>query len=167
MKTTTSRVDSEPSRIFPASPRLIGPDWRFPLERPHLGALLGNTDVGAMVWGEGRILRVTLGRPDVWDHSGGSAFTSEQTYANIRATLESGDADRLQALFKSSESRPTVVPLGRVEFDLGVGDVSIPPSSISPPAHWISASRKAAAPSPSAWSWTSRPVPCTSPGPAS
>ena len=111
----------DPTPASFASRRLAGPAWRFPLERPHLGALLGNADVGAMVWGEGRTLRVTLGRPDVWDHSGGSAFTAEQTYANIRATLEGGDADRLKALFKAPASRPTVVPLGRVEFDLGAG----------------------------------------------
>ncbi|MGI5868312.1 MAG: glycosyl hydrolase family 95 catalytic domain-containing protein [Kiritimatiellia bacterium] len=118
---TTKAASSLPKSNASASSRLVGPDWRFPLERPHLGALLGNADVGAMVWGEGRLLRITLGRPDVWDHSGGSGFSAEQTYSNIRATLESGDADRLKALFPVTETRPTVVPLGRMEFDLGAG----------------------------------------------
>ena len=46
-------------------------DWTFPLPRTHTGMLLGNATLGAMIWGEGDTLRITVGRADLWDHRGG------------------------------------------------------------------------------------------------
>jgi alpha-L-fucosidase 2 len=102
-------------------------DWDFPLPRTHTGVLLGNGTFGLIVWGEGRRLRLTLGRADFWDHRGGMPWTEEQSYANIRACLEKGDEAGLRRLFESTPSqqgtpaRPTVLPVGRFDLDFGPG----------------------------------------------
>ena len=121
-------------------------DWHFPLPRTHTGMLLGNGVMGAMVWGEGNILRITVGRADLWDHRGGLPWTDKMSYANIRACLEQGDEPGLRALFERTPSdipvgrreadpgpgtklvggtfdpaRPSVIPIGRLEIDLGPG----------------------------------------------
>ena len=63
-------------------------EWRFPCPRTHAGMLLGNGVLGAMIWGEGGVLRITLGRADLWDHRGGFRWTAAQSFANIRRALE-------------------------------------------------------------------------------
>ncbi len=103
--------------------RLSTPSWTFPLDRPHVGILVGNGTVGGMIWGGGSVLKVTLGRPDFWNHQGGVDWKPEQTYSKIRETLEANDEGGLTALFPQSGKMPTIVPLGRVEFDLGKGVV--------------------------------------------
>jgi hypothetical protein len=104
-------------------------DWYFPLPRTHTGMLLGNGTLGAMIWGEGSVLRVTLGRADLWDHRGGIQWNAEMSFANIRAALEAGDEQRLRTMFsppakKDGEPQyPTILPLGRFELDFGPGAV--------------------------------------------
>jgi hypothetical protein len=96
--------------------------WRFPLPRTHTGMLLGNARLGAMVWGGGERLCVTLGRADVWDHRGGSVWTDQMSYANIRRMLAAGQEAQLNELFRSKPAkpgeaqRPTMLPLGRFEL---------------------------------------------------
>ena len=36
--------------------------WDFPLPRTHAGMLQGNGTMGVMIWGEGSVLRLTIGR---------------------------------------------------------------------------------------------------------
>jgi hypothetical protein len=91
-----------------------------------MGMLLGNGTLGAMVWGEGGCLRITLGRADFWDHRGGLPWDERQSYANIRRCLEAGDEKGLRALFEplsanqpGQPARPSVLPVGRVELDFG------------------------------------------------
>lgn len=101
-------------------------DWRFPLPRTHTGVPLGNALLGALVWGEGNRLRITLGRADLWDHRGGMKWTGEQNYAAIRDCLEKNDEERLRSLFETGTTpppgqprRPSLIPIGRVDLDLG------------------------------------------------
>jgi hypothetical protein len=102
-------------------------EWRFPLPRTHTGALQGNGVLGVMVWGEGRVLRVTLGRADFWDRRGGTPFTPAMSFANIRRLLEAGDEPGIRAAFKSAggregvPERPTLLPIGRLELHLPNG----------------------------------------------
>lgn len=99
--------------------------WEFPLPRPHTGMLLGDAIVGAMIWGNNGVLRVTLGRSDWWDHRGGLHWGEQQSYANIRRCLEANDKAGLQALFAETPrgagqpARPSLLPVGRFEIDLG------------------------------------------------
>jgi len=102
--------------------------WEFPLPRTHTGMLLGNGTMGAMVWGEGQILRVTLGQADLWDHRGGMPWTEKQNFVAIRRCLEANDEAGLRSLFVTTTEkvegqppRPSVIPVGRVELDLGKG----------------------------------------------
>jgi hypothetical protein len=99
-------------------------EWRFPLPRTHTGILQGNGAVGAMVWGEANVLRVTIGRADFWDHRGGMLWREGMSYANIRRLLEAGDEQGLRDLFEQparapgEPERPTILPLGRIELVL-------------------------------------------------
>lgn len=99
--------------------------WTFPLPRTHTGMLQANGTLGAMIWGGDNVLRMTLGRADLWDHRGGMPWTEKQSYSNIRECLESGDETRLRQLFESTDSRdgfprrPSVIPVGRVDIDFG------------------------------------------------
>ena len=101
--------------------------WRFPLPRTHTGMLLGNGTMGVMVWGESRVLRLTVGRADFWDHRGGIHWDERMSFANIRRCLEQKDERGLWALFSKGEEKdgqpgyPTILPLGRIELDFGKG----------------------------------------------
>src|ERR1051326_4334623 len=59
------------SRHRPERSRMDSLDWRFPATEPHSGVPLGNGTFGALIWGEGRDVRITINRADYWDHRGG------------------------------------------------------------------------------------------------
>ncbi len=120
--------------------------WNFPLPRTHTGMLLGNGTIGAMVWGEKNVLRITLGRADFWDHRGGlTDWKPEMTFTRLREILEAGDEARLKQEFlhkpdanKGEPAKPSVLPVGRLELvfardaelvsgelDIGAGVISI------------------------------------------
>ena len=102
-------------------------EWEFPLPRTHTGMLQGNGTLGLMIWGEGSVLHLTLGRADLWDHRGGLSWTDKQSYANIRDCLEHGDEVRLRELFEDTARpegeprRPSIIPVGRLDLDFGRG----------------------------------------------
>lgn len=102
-------------------------DWDFPLTRTHTGILQGNGTLGAMIWGKGRTLCITIGRADLWDHRGGMPWTEKMSYKNIRRCLKKNDEHGLRKLFetttgsKGNPVRPSVIPVGRLELDLGAG----------------------------------------------
>ena len=97
--------------------------WDFPLPRTHTGILQGNATMGTILWGGPDVLRLTIGRADFWDHRGGSQWTEEMSYANVRRHLEDGQEEALNDLFRSEASRPgepdrpTVLPVGRVDLE--------------------------------------------------
>lgn len=101
--------------------------WVFPRPHVHEGVPFANAVTGFLVWGEGRTLRVTIGRVDLWDHRGGMPWTAAQNFRAIRAALEARDEPRLKALFATrdggpgSPKQPFTVPVGTVAFDLGPG----------------------------------------------
>lgn len=102
-------------------------EWEFPLPRTHTGMLQANGTLGAMIWGAGRWLRITLGRADLWDHRGGMPWREGMSYARIRRCLETADEQSLRGIFETSANadgepeRPSVLPLGRVDINLGPG----------------------------------------------
>lgn len=98
--------------------------WDSPIAYPQAGIPFADGVQGFLVWGGSNTLNVTVGRADLWDHRGGYTWTKDQNYGNIRAILEARDVKRLDALFKkevkSGEVRnPSMLPLGRVVFELG------------------------------------------------
>ncbi|MFG0249942.1 MAG: hypothetical protein ACF8OB_13720, partial [Phycisphaeraceae bacterium JB051] len=99
--------------------------WEFPLPRTHTGLLLGNATTGLMIWGQDNLLKITIGRADLWDHRGGMCWTASQNFADIRKHLEANDEASLHALFVTDTQnqpgqphRPSVIPVGRVDIQL-------------------------------------------------
>lgn len=87
----------------PDAPRAVV-KWHFPLSQSHQGMPFGNAETGFLVWGEGRTLKVTIGRDDTWDHRGGYDWNDDQSYSNIVAALTADDSDRLKELFRLAGS---------------------------------------------------------------
>ncbi|MHB1296269.1 MAG: glycosyl hydrolase family 95 catalytic domain-containing protein [Anaerolineae bacterium] len=105
--------------------------WCFPAETTHDGMPLGNGLFGALLWGAGHDLRITINRADFWDHRGGVSFGPEATYANLRGWLEAGDEASLRRVFEGrgqdqpgQPPRPTRLPMGRVDLTLGSGSLA-------------------------------------------
>ena len=109
------------------SAKRVGVEWHFPLTQSHQGIPFGNAVNGYLVWGEGRTLKVTIGRDDVWDHRGGYDWHDDQCYTNIVAALYAGDYDRVKELFRRGEQKPgeprnpQLIPVGHIEFTLPEG----------------------------------------------
>ena len=104
--------------------------WTFPLPRTHTGVPLGNGRTGLLVWGADNVLRLTIGRADLWDHRGGMPWTEAQSYTAIRSCLEANDEDGIARIFRPATqsepgqpARPSVLPLGRLELVLPKGCV--------------------------------------------
>lgn len=113
----------------PAMSERVDVEWQFPLSQSHQGIPFGNAVNGFLVWGEGRTLKVTVGRDDTWDHRGGYDWHDDQCYTNIVAALHASDYDRVKELFRRGEQKPgeprnpRIIPIGHVEFTLPEGIV--------------------------------------------
>ena len=101
--------------------------WNFPLRSCHEGIPFGNAESGFLVYGEGNVLQVTVGRDDTWDHRGGYDWHEEQSYTNIVAALKAKDGERMRALFRRGEMKPgeptnpQIIPVGRYVFTMSDG----------------------------------------------
>ncbi len=101
-------------------------EYEFPIRRPHSGVPVSNGMQGLLVWGEGHLLKITVGRAGFWDHRGGTAFTAAVKYPGLRSMLEGGRELELGNLFKSSAckksyDRPCQLGTGRIEISLAAG----------------------------------------------
>jgi alpha-L-fucosidase 2 len=85
---------------------------------------LGNGTLGALVWGDGAPLNISLDRTDLWDLRPVPEFSSaEYTYETMRQWEKEGKYDELIALYEAPYNRPapTKIPAGRLEVNLGGG----------------------------------------------
>lgn len=96
-----------------------------PITRWDEGLPIGNGLVGALVWGEGRTIRISLDRADLWDTRLPEVFASpDWTYANMVALKVAKNHARHQELFDvpyDTIPYPTKLPAGRVEITLPEG----------------------------------------------
>ncbi|MBQ2281393.1 MAG: hypothetical protein II332_01325 [Kiritimatiellae bacterium] len=92
----------------------------FPLTRPHTGMLFGNGTMGVMVYGEKNIVKVCVSRSDIWDHNGGVEW-GDQSFEKICDVLERKDEETLNKLFPAGGRQTTIIPVGRIEFELPEG----------------------------------------------
>ena len=96
--------------------------YNFPLYDQQCGALMGNGETGAMLWGSGNILNITVGCGSLWDHRGGMEWTDKQNFKDIRAALEAEDLDKIRTFFNQPPvdgvRRPSIIPVGRVTVTL-------------------------------------------------
>jgi len=98
-------------------------DFPFPAAAVHDGIPLSNGTFGALIWGEGRRLKLTVNRADYWDHRGGLEFSGEATYENLRRWLHEGNEAKLREVFEGHSTGdagappcPTRLPMGRVDL---------------------------------------------------
>ncbi len=80
---------------------------------------LGNAILGALVWGDGTPLRISLDRTDLWDLRPVPEYHSpEYTYATMRQWEKEGRVKELEAMYDNPYNRPapTKIPAGRIEL---------------------------------------------------
>ncbi|KAA3614247.1 MAG: hypothetical protein DWQ01_00670 [Planctomycetota bacterium] len=83
---------------------------------------LGNGLFGALVWGDGHPLRISLDRTDLWDLRPVPQFqTEEYSYATMLDWVRTGRLQDLHRLFDDpyGNAGPTKIPAGRIELHLG------------------------------------------------
>ena len=82
---------------------------------------LGNGIMGALLWGDGRPVRISLDRADLWDLRAVPEFHSpEYTFQNVLKLHRAGRHDELKKLLEDPYHRPapTKIPAGRIEITL-------------------------------------------------
>ncbi len=92
----------------------------------HEGFPLGNGAIGAMLWGDGNPLCLTLDKTDLWDLRSDDAYQEHPdfSYAGLRRLIAEGRFDEAQEIFEARHWRdnpigPTKVSIGRAELSLG------------------------------------------------
>jgi len=83
---------------------------------------LGNGLVGALVWGDGKPLRISLDRTDLWDLRPVPEFhTKEYSYGTMRQWVKQGRLADLYHLYDDPYGHPgpTKIPAGRIELTVG------------------------------------------------
>jgi alpha-L-fucosidase 2 len=84
---------------------------------------LGNGLLGALVWGDGGPLKISLDRTDLWDLRPVMEFqTPEYSYKLMRQWVKEGRLDDLHRLYEKPYETcagPTRIPAGRIELDFG------------------------------------------------
>ncbi len=80
---------------------------------------LGNGILGALVWGDGHPMKISLDRTDLWDLTPVPEFQSpDYNYATMRQWHEQGRHADLVRVYESPYNRPapTKIPAGRIEI---------------------------------------------------
>ncbi|MHC4443733.1 MAG: glycosyl hydrolase family 95 catalytic domain-containing protein [Planctomycetota bacterium] len=93
-----------------------------PSESWDEGIPLGNGLMGALVWGDGAPLKISLDRTDLWDLRPVPEFHSkEYSYELMRQWVREGKVDDLRRVYEAPFFRagPTKIPAGRIELSLG------------------------------------------------
>lgn len=83
---------------------------------------LGNGLLGALVWGDGKPLKISLDRTDLWDLRPVPEFHSDEySYELMRQWVRDGRIEDLRRVYEAPYNRPapTKIPAGRIEIDLG------------------------------------------------
>jgi len=83
---------------------------------------LGNGLLGALVWGDGRPLRISLDRTDLWDLRPVPEFHDrDYSYLTMRQWVKEGRLADLHRLYDEPYGNPgpTKIPAGRIELKIG------------------------------------------------
>jgi len=83
---------------------------------------LGNGLLGALVWGDGGPLKISLDRTDLWDLRPVPEFhTKEYSYKTMRQWVKEGRLADLHRLYDNpyGNAGPTKIPAGRIELTIG------------------------------------------------
>jgi len=100
------------------------PIWEVAPLRWDQGLMLGNGDIGAVIWGDGNPLKITLDKQDIWEHRHRDPFSDPRF--NYRTLRELIGRERYEEAYEVFEGQfrdggpyPTRLPLGRVEVEFG------------------------------------------------
>ncbi len=92
----------------------------------HDGFPLGNGAIGAMLWGDGNPLCLTLDKADLWDVRSDDRYQEHPdfTYAGLRRLVAAGRFDEALEIFEGRQLRdnpvgPTKISIGRAQLSLG------------------------------------------------
>lgn len=104
---------------------LPGPEWDLVYSQPAAtwdeALPLGNGLMGALVWGDGSPLRISLDRTDLWDLRPVEAFERpEYTWKTMQQWEREKRYKELIALYEDpyNEPAPTKIPAGRIELSI-------------------------------------------------
>ncbi|HCA48192.1 MAG TPA: hypothetical protein DEP45_12820, partial [Armatimonadetes bacterium] len=95
--------------------------WNAAPEEWLNGIPLANGEVGAMVWGDGEPLKITLDRYDCWELREQQPDPEIYTYQNLRRLVEAGaeqtaKSDMVDRWRVPEKPHPTRLPMPRVEM---------------------------------------------------
>jgi len=101
--------------------------WEVAPSRWLEGVPLANGHIGALVWGDGSPLKITLDKYDAWERRGRVLGEGDITYAKLRKLVENGkQKEAVDCLGKDlHEGRkgkvpfPTRLPMPRLQLDFG------------------------------------------------
>src|SRR5512137_2213267 len=92
---------------------------------------LGNGLLGALVWGDGKPLKISLDRTDLWDLRPFPEFhDKDYKYTTMREWEKGGRVKDLEAMYDNPYNRPapTKIPAGRIEMTMPDGWNAVPAS---------------------------------------
>ena len=85
------------------------------------GLLLGNGNLGAVIWGDGAPVNITLDRMDLWDERENLDYGPDRNYRSLRKLLDEGRFDRVAQLYNTYQEipHPTSVFIGGIQLQFG------------------------------------------------
>ncbi len=97
--------------------------WNTAPEEWLNGIPLANGEIGAMIWGDGEPLKITLDRYDCWELREQEPDPEIYTYQNLRRLVEAGaeqtaKADMVDRWRVPEKPHPTRLPMPRVELSV-------------------------------------------------
>jgi alpha-L-fucosidase 2 len=98
-----------------------GLDYKTPATTWDEGLPLGNGLMGALVWGDGAPLKISLDRADLWDLRRVPEFAGpEYKFSKLRALRAEGRFEDIRRVYEAPYHRPapTKIPAGRIELAL-------------------------------------------------
>jgi len=117
-------LEDSPNDELPMDSYLAQHDliYEVPPREWEEGIPLGNGDMGALVWGDGDPLRITLDKYDVWETRSSWPEDPQYNYKGLRALIAAKRFDDAERIFtqEGSDSKhpaPTRLPMPRLEVD--------------------------------------------------
>ena len=85
------------------------------------GFLLGNGNLGAVIWGDGAPTHFTLNRMDAWDQRNNLDFGPDGNYRSLRKLLDDGQIEEAAGLYNTRQEipYPTCVFIGGIRLEFG------------------------------------------------
>jgi alpha-L-fucosidase 2 len=100
-------------------------DWEFPADRLHRGIPLGSGNFGALIWGDGRPLNISLGHMEYWETRGIYEFREGYGFKHLEKCVAEKQRSAIGKIAYrvggGTKDGPynTRLPLGRLTIDVG------------------------------------------------